>query len=226
MRILAVIPARGGSKGIPDKNIYPLMGKPLIEYTIECVLASQCSMDIAVSTDSSRIMKVASKYSEVICIPRPAELASDTASTESALTHALQYMKNVYGKEYDAVMTLQATSPLRKPETIESFVARYEEIQNEYDAMLTLHENRADHWICNEGNYERLYPEAPRRRQERKPLFIENSCIYITSVESLLATNSVLGKHANGYVISEEEGMDINEPLDITIIDSIMKSTC
>lgn len=223
MKILAVIPARGGSKGIPRKNIYPLLGKPLLEYTLECVIEADVCEDIVVSTDSNEIMNVARNYNQIIIVPRPDDISGDTASTESALIHALDYMKKFYNKEYDAVMTLQATSPLRKAETIKAFKERYERDYNKYDAMLTLHENRVDHWVRDDsGNFERLYPNASRRRQERKPLYMENSCIYITSVTSLIETKSVLGHRVNGFIISEEEGMDINEPIDIKIIEGIM----
>ncbi len=224
MKILAVIPARGGSKGIPRKNIYPLLGKPILEYTIECIIAAAVCEDIVVSTDSNDIMDVAQNYKQIVVVPRPTDISGDTASTEDALIHALNYMKEFYNKEYDAVMTLQATSPLRKVETVRAFKEQYEQNYREYDAMLTLHENRVDHWIRNDnGNFERLYPYASRRRQERKPLYMENSCIYITSVTSLMETKSVLGHKVNGFVISEEEGMDINEPIDIKIIESLMK---
>lgn len=223
MKILAVIPARGGSKGIPKKNIYPLLGKPLLEYTLECAIKADVCEDIVVSTDSNEIMSIARNYKQIIIVPRPSDISGDAATTESALIHAINYLKNLYNKQYDAVMTLQATSPLRKVETIKTFIESYERNYDKYDAMLTLHENRIDHWVCDDnGKFERLYPNAPRRRQERKPLYMENSCIYITSVDSLLATKSVLGYRPNGFIISEEEGMDINEPIDIKIIEGIM----
>lgn len=225
MKILAVIPARGGSKGIPKKNIFPLKGKPLIEYTIECALDSEACDDIAVSTDSDDIVQVVKKYPQVILIPRPDNISGDDASTEEALLHALQFMRAEYGKEYEAIMTLQATSPLRKPATIKKFREEYERVHIKFDAMLTLHENRADHWVCVNGRYERLYPNASRRRQEREPLYIENSCIYITSAESLKITKSVLGRNVAGFIVSEEEGMDINEPMDIKIIEGLMQET-
>lgn len=224
MRKLIVIPARGGSKGIPEKNIYLVNGKPLLEYTLETALESNlCNTDIAVSTDSERIKAVALKYEKVVVIDRPAEISGDKASTESALLHALDYMEKKYGKEYDAVITLQATSPLRKTETLKKFVEEYENNYSGYDALLSLNEDRTDFWHeKDDGCYERLFKDAPRRRQERKPLFVENSAYYITDVKALKKTGSILGTKVNGFVISEYEAVDINEMIDIYIVEGIL----
>lgn len=219
MNKLIVIPARGGSKGIPKKNIYPLKGKPLLSYTIEVILAAGLTdTDTVVSTDSEEIRNVALKYDGIYVVERPAELSGDHASTEDALLHSIDYMERKLGKKYEAVLTMQPTSPLRKTDTLVEFVKAYELCVKKYDALLSLSEDRTDFWICDDnGQFSRLYPDAPRRRQERKPLYKENSAYYITAVESLKETHSVLGKRANGFLISEIEGIDINEPLDLKI---------
>lgn len=215
MKLLAVIPARGGSKGIPHKNIIPLCGKPLLEYTIEALLAAQVeNVDIAVSTDAPEIADVARKYPTVHVVDRPKELSVDTASTESALLHALHVMEEKLDTSYDAIITLQPTSPLRKPETIRRFIEAFQK-DCTHDAMLSLHENREDHWVWNGEEYRRLYPDAPRRRQERAPLYIENSMLYITRVSALNATNSILGVNPTGFVVDEIEGIDINSFVDL-----------
>ena len=223
MRYLVVIPARGGSKGIPHKNIYPIQGKPLLEYTLDCIGQADFEGDIVVSTDDSMIAEVAAKYESVVVVERPAEISGDTAKTEAALIHALDYMKEKYDKVYDAVITLQATSPLRKSSTIQDFLKQFEFNLPTYDALLTLTENRNDFWIQTEnGQYRRLYPDAPRRRQEREPLYVENSAIYATMAKSLLDTGSVLGKNVTGYVIDEMEAVDINEWMDIYTVEGIL----
>lgn len=223
MKYLIVIPARGGSKGIPHKNIYPIAGKPLLEYAIESMGGVKYEGDLVVSTDDTEIAKVANKYEKVFVIERPADISGDTARTEDALIHAAEYMKEKYGKEYDAIVTLQATSPLRKSETIQKFLKAFEDMLENYDALLTLTEDRSDFWIQKEdGSFERQNPSAPRRRQERKPLYIENSAIYVTKTESLLKNRSVLGEHVNGYVIDAEESVDINEFIDIALAESLI----
>lgn len=223
MKYLIVIPARGGSKGIPHKNIYPIAGKPLLEYTIESMACVKYEGDLVVSTDDAEISKVANRYEKVIVIKRPTDISVDTARTEDALIHAVKYMKDNFGKEYDAVVTLQATSPLRKSETIQNFLKAFENMQEKYDALLTLTEDRSDFWVQKEdGRFERRNPSAPRRRQERKPLYIENSAIYATKMEGLLKSHSVLGENANGYVIDAKESVDINEFIDIALAESLI----
>lgn len=222
MKYLVVIPARGGSKGIPHKNIYKVAGKPLLSYAIEAMLEANVDCDIAVSTDDEAIADVARQYEKVIVIKRPDEISGDTAKTEDALIHAVQYMGE-QGKVYDAVVTLQATSPLRKPDTIRDFLDTFETKNAAYDAQLTLNENRSDFWVQHEdGSFGRLDPKAPRRRQERKPLYVENSCIYVTKTQALLDTRFVLGTNPAGYIIDEVEAVDINEWADIALAESYL----
>lgn len=225
MRYLIVVPARGGSKGIPKKNIYPLKGKPLLAYTLDVIgKAKLVHTDVVVSTDSEEIADVAREYSGVEIVRRPDAIAGDHASTEDALLHALDVMEREHGKTYDAVLTLQPTSPFRRSQTLREFVAAYEAQREEYDALLSLHETRSDFWVRKEnGAFSRLYPQAPRRRQEREPLYIENSAYYITSVAALRQTHLVLGTRVGGFLISEREGIDINEPSDLKMAESVME---
>lgn len=224
MNYLIVIPARGGSKSIPKKNIYPINGKPLIQYTLDLIEKILFLGDAVVSTDSQEIADVVTKYDNICVVRRPDEISGDTASTEQALVHALNAMEKRNHSRYDAVITLQATSPFRTAETINMCLRSFEENIDRYDALLTLTETRTDYWIQKEsGAYQRLYPDAPRRRQDRKPMFIENSAVYITSVNALVKTNSVLGTNVNGIVIPEREALDINEPVDIIIAAQLLK---
>lgn len=225
MKKLIVIPARGGSKGIPGKNIYPVNGKPLIAYTLDLLKTIKFEdTDIVVSTDSEEIKNVAKVYKNIIVINRPDSISGDSASTESALLHALDVMAEQYNKQYDSVITLQATSPLREKKTLLRFIQNYESNYPIYDAQLSLNEDRTDFWIKrDDGRFERLQKNAPRRRQERVPLYVENSAYYITEVNALRKTKSVLGTSANGYIISDIEAVDINEPIDILIAEHLLK---
>ncbi len=215
MKILAVIPARGGSKGIPLKNIYPLANRPLIEYTIEAILNTKIEFTVAVSTDSDKIKEVVRKYETVTIIDRPESISGDKASTEDTLIHALEYFENVEGEKFDYVLTLQPTSPFRKSETIDRFISDFEKVKDKFDAQLSLTEDYTDFWVNDDiEGFCRLYKNAPRRRQERKPLYAENSCLYITKSDVLKETKSVLGKSVTGFVVDEIEGFDINQMID------------
>lgn len=222
MADLIVIPARGGSKGIPLKNIYPINGLPLVEYTLKAILKAKLNeiADVVVSTDSVQIKEVVKKYN-VIIIDRPENISTDTSSTESVLIHAVNYMKEHYGKLYDNVITMQPTSPLRKYDTILKFIDEFYKNIDIYDAQLSVTETRADYWKKNDrGCFERLNKNAPRRRQDRAPLYIENSALYITKVKSLYDTNSILGSNPNCFIIDEIEGVDINEIQDIKLVEA------
>lgn len=224
MKLLIVIPARGGSKGIPLKNIYPINGKPLILYTLEMIGKVDFDGDIVVSTDSVEIGNVVTMVKGIEIIWRPTNISGDRASTESALLHALSIMEKERQYKYDAVMTLQVTSPLRTVQTVEACIQQFERDRSKYDAILTLTESRLDYWVKTEnGKYNRLYPDAPRRRQDRMPIYIENSALYITDRNALIETKSVLGYNANGYVISEKEGIDINEKMDVLVVEELLK---
>lgn len=223
MNKLIIIPARGGSKGIPKKNIYPLNGKPLLLYTLEIIAEAKLEKaDIVVSTDSKEIKGIAESVPNVYVVDRPDQISGDNASTEDALIHALHYMENLLNKRYEAVITLQPTSPLRKASTLKDFIEHFENNYPKFDALLSLSEDRTDFWIQENGNFGRLFPMAPRRRQERKPIYKENSAYYITGTQALLETHSVLGRNVNGYVISEIEGIDINEPIDLVIASAFL----
>lgn len=220
--VLAVITARGGSKGVPGKNIAPLCGKPLLAYTIECAKAAAIKGQLVVSTDSPEIRKVAENMG-VRVIERPAEISGDTASSESALLHALDTVEKE-GFHPDAVMTLQPTSPLRRSGTMQAFTKRFEEIQATYDAMISLHADRTYFWQHIEKDlFKPLFPNASRRRQGREPLYVENSAFYITSTAALRSTNSVLGKNTAGFIIDADEAIDINEPLDFVLAATVLK---
>jgi len=223
MNILAVIPARGGSKSIPQKNIYPLNGKPLILYSIDALKACKSELFIVVSTDSKEIGYIAAERG-IYTIDRPVEFSTDTAKTEDALLHALDYLKYQEGKIFDYILTVQPTSPFRQTTTIDRFIDHFIKIKNQYNAQLTLHEIYTDFWIkYNDNEYQRLYPDAPRRRQERKPLYVENSCLYITESKILKKTNYILGTKCAGFIINEKEAIDINEMNDIYFAEAMLQ---
>lgn len=229
MRYLAVVPARGGSKGIPKKNIVPLCGKPLLGYTLEWMARvqenePQMQIDVVVSTDSDEIASVAKKYCNVEVVMRPRNISGDTASTEIALFHAIEAMQAQKNVVYDAVLTLQPTSPFRREQTFINFIHQFEDDIDKFDALLSLHETRTDYWILkDDGMYGRLHPDASRRRQEREPMYIENSAYYVTKIKALYQTKSVLGTKVNGFLIDETEGLDINTPIDLAIAEAMME---
>ena len=224
MNYLSVITARGGSKGIPKKNIYPLCGRPLLVYTIECALQANISGDIVVSTDSEEIAEVAKQYREINVIKRPQAISNDTATSESALIHALDEMEKK-GNKYFGVLTLQPTSPLRTPQTIKQCVEMFETHIPKYDALATLSENNSFFWQKNEDNdFVPLFPNASRRRQNRQPLYYEDDILWITQADALRETQSVLGTKVLGFLTKNWiEAVDINTMQDMKFAEFLMQ---
>ena len=219
-RFLAVIPARGGSKGLRHKNRRLLKGKPLVVYTIQQALAVPTIDCVLVSSDDEQIIRIAKKAG-ACAIKRPAALATDTARTEDALLHALEVME-ANGDEYDFVVTLEPTHPLRSSATLKKAITMV--VQRRYDSLLTLTPDRTDFWTQKRGRYRRLFPKAPRRRQDREPLYKENSLIYITSVSKLRKRHFVIGTKPAVLITQERESLDIHTEDDLRMAALWMKS--
>lgn len=217
-----VVPARGGSKRIPDKNIVLLGGRPLLCYTLEAARASQVAARLVVSTDSPQIGAIALEEGAEV-IHRPRVLAADASSTEAVLLHALDVFA-AEGFSPDALLTLPPTAPLRTARTIQNFVRAFETQGGGFDAMISLTENREYYWMRGTGGaYVRLFPNAPRRRQERTPLYAENSALYLTRSRALRESGSILGRSVTGYPLDPVEALDINEPIDLAWAEFLLR---
>lgn len=218
-KFLVVVPARGGSKRVPGKNIRPLGGRPLLAHTLACAVSADLGCPIIVSTEDPAIADVA-RSCGVAVIDRPAALATDTASTEDVLLHVLDAMSPA---RPEWVITLPPTAPFRRASTLRRFtdaIAGAPELQ---DCLMSVTEDRGDFWTLSaDGSLGRLFPNAPRRQQDRAPLYLENSAIYVTRVAALEATRSVLGNRVRGIAIDRLEGFDINDELDFAIAEALL----
>ena len=144
MNTLVIIPARGGSKGIPRKNIKLFDGKPLIYYTIDCARAICSDVDICVSTDDAEIISVVEQYGLQVPFVRPAELATDEAGTYEVLLHALDFYEKK-GVHYDIVVLLQNTSPFRTPQQVKDALGLY---RKDVDMVVSVKECAANPYYC------------------------------------------------------------------------------
>ena len=219
--MLIVVPARGGSKRVPLKNISPLAGVPLLVHTLRAAVAALPGADLVVSTEDDQIAAVA-RGAGARVVERPPELATDSASTESVLLHVVQQAVAA-GAAPVWVMTLPPTSPFRAPATIRGFADRLPYLPLSIDCLMSVTENRGDFWRrTEEGGWARLFPDTPRRQQDRKPLFEENSAIYLTRVTALRETGSILGRRVEALPISAAEGFDINTPADFALAEAMV----
>lgn len=216
MSVLTIIPARGGSKRVIGKNMRIVGGHPMLWWTIAA--AKDAGLTPVVSSESDEILTFASSEG-CTCIRRPLALCADDASTESCLIHALDYM----GLNWQWVLCLPPTSPLRTAATIRTVLERERPV--EADCIMTTTEYRGDLWHANGKWLLRSQAGAPRRQQDRVPLWEENSACYLVRSQSLWMTKSVLGYgNVIGVPISKTEAWDVNDETDLMIADVLLRA--
>ena len=222
MKALYLITARGGSKGIPHKNIKLLNGKPLICYSIEVARKLAEDKDICVSTDDKEIINIVEKQGLKVPFVRPAELASDTATSSDVIVHALNFYA-AQGLVYDVVVLLQPTSPLRTVQNIRDCLTLY---TPEYDMVTTVKESCVSAVLCKEnsdGFLEKAIGKANIRRQEAEKLYEYNGAVYVINAKAVLEKGLGGFTKIKKCIMSEEESVDIDTMLDWYLVESILK---
>lgn len=212
MRILVIIPARGGSKGIPHKNIKPLAGKPLIYYTIDVARQIVADEDICVSTDDSEIIQCVEDYGLKVPFVRPEELATDTAGTYEVLLHALCFYEQ-QGKQYDVVLLLQNTSPFRTANQVKEALTLY---QSDIDMVVSVKECSANPYYCvfeeNQDGYLKICKGDGNitRRQDAPKVYEYNGAIYVINPQSLKQMPLNRFSRRIKYVMDEQSSLDLD----------------
>jgi CMP-N,N'-diacetyllegionaminic acid synthase len=225
-RCIAIIPARGGSRGLPGKNILPLEGKPLIAHTIEAARASNSIQRILVSTESAEIAQIARQYGAEVPFLRPQELARDETPTLPVMQHVLAQLKAAGDTEPEIVVLLQPTSPLRRARDIDAAVAMLQQTQADSVVSLCAAEHHPA-WMkrieC--GRVLPFLENAPEytRRQDLPPVYRLNGAVYVTRRRILLEQNCILGRDTRALVMDAESSVDIDTPLDLKIAALIMQ---
>jgi len=221
MNIVAIIPARGGSKGIPGKNIKELCGKPLITYIIETALKVEELDRVIVSTEDKEIAEVAKKCGAEVPFMRPEGLARDETPTLPVLQHAVKYIEENENYMPDIVVLLYATSPLLKAERVSEAIEMLKE--GEFDSVLSVEEDKGHYWIEKDGKHARLYPKDPKNRQFEKPLLKENGAIYVYKRDVLMKEGKINRGKRGLLIMEKEESIDIDEPIDFEIAEFLMR---
>lgn len=222
MKLLVVIPARGGSKGLPGKNIKSLRGKPLIEYSIDIARQVTDDRNICVSTDDMEIIHVVEKCKLKVPFVRPAELATDTATTNDVLLHALDFYKD-RGIIYDVILLLQTTSPLRTIEQVREAMELYDDV---YDMVVSVKESHVAAVMCHETSEGFLAPTLTNAsRRQDAPVFYEyNGAIYFINVKSLYEKGLSGFDRQKKYVMPVENSIDIDNQLDFELCELLMST--
>lgn len=221
MDVLAIIPARGGSKGLPGKNLRPIAGRPLLSHTIQQALDANLVSRVLVSTDDVEIASVAQAYNAEV-ISRPASISGDTATSESALLHVLDYLRDTEQYEPELIVFLQCTSPIRRPYDIDGAVQTL--IDEQADSLLSLASFRHFLWHFDNGRLQSFnfdYLNRPRS-QELASVYMENGSIYVFKPHTLRQFGNRLGGKITHYVMDPLSAVDIDTPEDFALCEAIM----
>ena len=220
-RILGIITARGGSKGLPGKNIMPVLGKPLIVYTIEAALKSEFITKTIVSSDDDEILNI-SESNGAIPLKRPVEFAKDTSSSEDAIVHALTTLSSK-GEEFDLLVLLQPTTPLRNSRDIDNALSIM--INNTAQGVISVFNIGVkpfkSYYLNSKGYLQGVHNnESPNmRRQELPDAYLANGAIYACYVDTFLNSNSLIPDRTIPYIMSQENSIDIDCVEDIKLVE-------
>lgn len=219
---LFVIPARGGSKGLPGKNIKELCGKPLIAYSIDVARKFVDDKHICVSTDSEEIKQVVESFGLSVPFLRPDYLATDTATSNDVLVHAVNFFRE-QGREYKKVVLLQPTSPLRTSQDVQGAMELY---RDNVEMVVSVVKSHAPAVLCceNEGGFvELIYNKSAAGRQQLQDMYEFNGAVYVINVQALLCKGLSKFTKKVKYVMSKEHSVDIDDIYDFKLVETIIK---
>jgi len=223
--IIAIIPARGGSKSVPRKNIRLLCGKPLIVYTIEAALSSKYIRRVIVSTEDLEIAEIAKECGAEVTV-RPSKLAQDDTPSLPVFKHVIKHLEEVDGFSPDIIVVLQPTSPLRTVGDIDGAIQKFSETG--CDSVVSVCEvDHPPHWMYTlEGD--RLKPliedgEKITRRQDAPEVYRINGTVYVTYRDVIMKQNRVLGDDTRAYIMPQDRSIDIDTELDFKLAELLMK---
>ena len=221
--VLAIIPARGGSKGVPRKNIREVGGKPLIAWTIEEAKKSQYIDRLILSSEDAEIIAVAMQWGCEVPFARPLELAKDNTPGIEPIIHALETLQ----EKYDYVVLLQPTSPLRTVGDIDNCL-EFIITQGSMSCVSVTEPDKSPYWMYNmAGNGHVLEPLLPQdkeaaRRQELPVVYALNGAVYVNSCQQLIRDSKFVGEGTIGYVMPKERSIDIDTEWDFQLLNYIL----
>jgi len=227
-KYLILIPARGGSKGIPSKNIKKISGIPLIGYSICAAILSKIpSSKIVLTSDDITIIDYCGKFKEIkIPFIRPAKISGDNSKTTDAIVHAIDWFEENSDVKYESIILIQPTCPFRTYKQIQEAVKLYEQSAEHSLISVNEVETHPCEYIIPQNNYFKYVmnpPESPGR-QNFQPVFFINGAIYITKVEWFRATNLLFNNHSTLYYMDRIYSVDIDTVEDLRYAESLVKN--
>jgi len=228
-KVLAIIPAREGSKRVKHKNFRPFAGTTLVDIAIEQSLAATTLTDIVLSTDSKDVLEIGRKYSEIISLERPVELSDDKSPAIDYVKHTLAVLEPQKGYTYDMVVVVQPSSPLRTPQdidkTVELLIANPDR-ESSVSVVLVDHMIHPLKLKVMQGDTLLPYLEEEKGRfasHELPKIYVRNCAVYVTRREGLENRVDVISPNSVGYVMSPETSVDINSMLDFELGEHMYK---
>jgi len=226
-RIAALITARGGSKGIPKKNIIKLCGKPLIHWTVESAVKSKYVDKIFLSTDNDEIINSVKKFTVEVPFKRPKNLSSDKATSTDVILHFIDWMKKS-GNDFDTLLLLQPTSPFRKPEHIDSSIKKFLG-SREALSLISVTENIKSPYLSRkisaDGFVENLFNvKSEKRRQDIPVTYYINGAIYLISIKNFEKYRTFQTPKTLSYIMPYYSSIDIDELMDLKIAELYYKN--
>lgn len=222
--ILAIIPARGGSKGIPKKNIRPLHDKPLIEYSIDAAKGSKFLTRIVVSTDNDEIAAI-SRENTVDVIIRPEEIARDASSVVDAIIHATSVLKERDNFLPGVIVLLQPTSPMRNAGDIDNAIRLF--LEHRCDSVISVCETDHSPYWCFTLNQQKVIPLfskeiSRKRRQDLPKTYQPNGAIYVGTLDFIIKNAGFVSDNTLAYIMPKTRSIDIDTPLDLALAEFLM----
>jgi CMP-N,N'-diacetyllegionaminic acid synthase len=224
--VLGVIPARGGSKGIPKKNILPVGGKPLIGHTISAALDCRGLNDCIVSTDSQEIADCAASLGMPVHSLRGEALAADTTTTEDTVIYEVEKYEKETGQTVDVIVLLQPTAPMRLASDIDAALARFFDTGS--TSLISVYEADFVHpsimYFQKKGKLTPVLDEGKtiQRRQKFESVYVRNGALYITTRDHMFGSESFVDEAPSSYVMPWERSVNIDEPFDLEIAEWLM----
>ena len=226
MTVLAIIPARGGSKGVPRKNVRLLAGKPLLAHTVEAARSSERIARLIVSTDDTEIAQEARAYGAEVPFMRPAALASDTASTIAVAQHAVQTLETYGDTVFEVILLLQPTAPLRQSDDIDGALALLED--DAVDSVVSFYAAEHVHpyyMYTIEDSRPKPFMPVPQhitRRQDFPAVYVRNGAIYAVRRTVLFEHNSFLGPNLRAYLMPYERSINVDTEMDLRFAEFLL----
>lgn len=224
--IIAIIPARSGSKGVKHKNIQKIADKPLLAYTIESALRSKKVDKVVVSTDDMKIAEVAKSFGAEVPFLRPIELSKDTTPSLSVIQHAVKHIEVVGLQTFDVVVLLQATSPLRTEKYIDDSIEKL--LKTGADSVITVSEVKHHPFLTFATKGDKLYPFSEgglctTRRQDLPKVYAPNGAVYAIKRDLLFNQNSIFGKDTRAIIMPHNESVDIDDYYELFVAEMTIK---